>query len=334
MTQCKNADFCVEEGFFNYTSISSAGFRDVWAIVMDPMATSNPRSATVTTVCSDAVDRLSVGSSAVSMFWDRANRGPMVCLAGYYQGANPYTLFGHSPSSPYWYGPTTEVFRKGAPVRVTAKVTSASTEICAAEFLLLPVSTSRRFPYFADGSGSFNLVKRSAGACMQFETPGSDQLIAPLSIGSPIYPVTSCHLGLCSPSLADGVISWSWNFPAMATDVGMPTAARTFVSKTSAGTKHDVWWRPYTNAVVMSVLASSTSDDAANDYQTRSSRTIDFAEAGWCSGAGCRLYPLRADGYIDNSVCPVVERTSDGGCTGYAPWRAGDGQIFMRSPNR
>jgi hypothetical protein len=328
LTQCKLMNFCGEEGFFNYTSVHSFNFKSTWEHTMDPIIQGgNPKKSDVSITCSNIADRAKVSGGTQKLRWDKAGRGTMMCLAGYYQGANDHTRFTHSASSPFAYDTTTEVFLKGSSVQVSQSVDHNATQICSDAFAVLPVATTA-YRYWHEGSGMFNLRKDAAGSCMTLATPSDDWLVTGINKGDELFRVTSCHLGLCMPRQTDGVLAWTFNFPAMGIDVGRPATARMEVPAARYGTKRPLFWRPYDKAVMLNVLASAWEDNV-NDYNSRAN-IINFAKEGWCEGAGCKLYPLRPDGYTDNSICPASEQTADGGCTGYAPMRVGDGQVFMR----
>jgi hypothetical protein len=231
-----------------------------------------------------------------------------------------------------FYGTTIDVWKKGTPGTLDAEVDNNSASICSSIFASIPVS-STVYEYSIGGMGIQQLRKTTPGQCMAYSQPGTPNVIQTWPAGAQIYPVEKCLYGVtCAPRMAE-VLKWGWLNGAFMTDIGVPTAARaTYRTPALNGTKRDLYVRPFTKAVAMHVLGDTSNDSGANDFPVRSGVTINFESAGWCSGTGCRLYPLMTDGYTSNAVCPSATRTSDGGCTGYAPFRAGDGQVFMREP--
>jgi hypothetical protein len=132
----------------------------------------------------------------------------------------------------------------------------------------------------------------------------------------------------------------------MGIDFGDPLEDRICYAVTSECTDNDtahVWtgtrWpmfkRAYDNAVVVAIV-TDYSRSKVSEYSEFDSTVYNFNTEGWCTGSGCALYPLKADGTTDNAMCNYTAiggsdyRTSDGGCTAFRVRKASEGYILMR----
>lgn len=297
---------------------------------------------------------------AGKILWDRGNRGPVSALAYHYLANNDQTRFAYNTqnvislylrtsqvkkrnTNPTWYLNTAMVYVSDA----------VGYDICFDGYEALadrPIASGVAYEVMV-GTNWLKFFKESGSTCGSVpysDLYGPDAQLDPLghAIGTPIYETSTCYLGTeCAPP-AEEVYLWSWVFPAMGIDLGDPLEDRICYAVTSECTDNDpahlytgVRWpmfkRAFDNAVVVGII-SETGRSKLSEYTDFESTVYNFNTEGWCTGSGCALYPLKADGKTDNTMCNYTSiggsdyRTADGGCTAMRVRKAAEGYILMR----
>lgn len=357
-------DFAKEEGWFTFNVLSSGGLsirdstaaKGYWAALYDasaPGSPSNPLNTIVSVAYNDSQDVVggcpdAMSTCATTDFvygrWDRRN-GAIYAWAAHLMAANANMRFSYVVDSITSYTTTigaTYVDRTDTTTYGTVKtaLTTASTLVCSDAFVALPLSTFE--VVIGEGREHLSLTKSSGQTdCVTKKVGGqAASLLESHDVGTQIYPVSTCLLGVqCNPPYVD-VIRYGWVFPAMGIDVGVPavgsTGTRAKYTTGITGMKDGLYRREYTDAWVLFSPGTRSTETKTSEYLSPGSSVLTFETAGMCSGSGCALYPLRVDGVTDNTVCNYTSiggsdyRTADGGCTAIRPHPASWGAILMK----
>jgi hypothetical protein len=350
-TTCTTAtvDFCKQEGVFTFhlgapyslwrvDADATPGWIERWYDKAGSPA-DNPYDVTLSVAYSD----YQAYPSGILTQWDRANRTTVGALALHWIAANEHTRFAYNPSRDFYVTTTQLEYVNETPDgTLAAELTPASTSVCSGAFGGLAVTgLNVPIPFSVGEEYSYHRgYKVEEGNCLVLNGGGVNPYTT-YAAGANVYLIGSCMIGAeCNPPI-QRVRRYGWVFPAMGIDVGLPTSARqapwkdkNWLCSTCIGSGHGVWRRDYTKAVILwsHPPRSGLSATHLENYGT----LINFASEGLCSGAGCELYPLYADGLTRSDICnygPGEDyRGVNGGCTAIKPRIAMEGYILMKQP--
>ncbi|MDQ7837675.1 MAG: hypothetical protein RDU59_04180 [Thermodesulfobacteriota bacterium] len=269
----------------------------------------NPRGIKGFFIYNDTVDY----DTKRNFHWDRSNRGPMVALTKHYIGMNENTYFVYYTQGGYIYAFSDEVFyyKAEAVLQRPLKIYLPNNlkYIYGDDFSQL-VS----IPYFGMRvkiGDDILYVKKVDNKTLTTESP----IRKDYGIGEKIKVIGMIHQSVDPlPPLSD-IYKWSYYFPAMDVDIGMPDVSGhnkgkydlMWVKGKDIGGGPDVWKRDFINAIVLHRTAFHGTP--AIYYETYST-PIKLNKV---------YFPLMADG----TTAPGIEEV----CL-----RAGEGVILMKYP--
>lgn len=248
-----------------------------------------------------------------NFYWDRSNRGPITALTKHYIAMNENTYFIYYTQGGYIYAYSDEVFyyKAEAVLQRPLKIDLPNNlkYIYGDDFSQL-VS----IPYFGMRvkiGDDILYVKKVDNETLTTESP----IRKDYGIGEKIKIIGMIHQSVDPlPPLSD-IYRWSYYFPAMDVDIGMPDVSGhnkgkydlMWVKGKDIGGGPDVWKRDFTNAIVLHRTAFHGTP--AIYYETYS-MPINLHKV---------YYPLRADGTTAEGIKKIS-------------LRAGEGVILMKYP--
>jgi hypothetical protein len=239
-------------------------------------------------------------------FFDRANRGPIACLAKHYIGMNENTIFGYYSHGAFRYDVSDEVYCYIKETKLNIKIDVSSKNdsvlIQGEDF-----SDLKSYPYFGMRiriGDDVLKVKKIDNKTLQTNSP----IRYRHDVGETIKIIGVSHQSVSKNINLDKVYKWSWFFPAMDVDIGQPDSSGHNFGKYDLlwkksemiGGGPEVWRRDYTKAIVLLRTAM---------YNTSSKYFTSYSSPIPLNGL---YFPLYADGTLGQGISEISLRAGEG----------------------